>query len=218
MPVITISRYTGSGGQAIGEKVAAWLGAEYLDQQIVREVARRLGISQQSAQAHDEVGDSFVDRLTRVMWLSNTSIVPMDMGQAPLDYQSPAQQELGVTQQMIREMAAQENAVIFGHGAQFVLAGQPGVLHVQCIAPFAYRVQRVMQRRNLAQPEAEKWVKHEDERRAGYLRQFYHVDWRDPTPFHLVLNTAMWSEAQCVDLIIHASEMLSKSDGTSAKS
>ena len=44
MPVITISRYTGSGGQAIGEKVAERLGAEYLDQQLVQEVARRLGI------------------------------------------------------------------------------------------------------------------------------------------------------------------------------
>lgn len=213
MPVITISRYTGSGGQAIGEKVAERLGAEYLDQQLVQEVARRLGISPQSAQARDEAGDSFVDRLTRVMWLSNTSLLPMDMGQAPIDYQSPAQQELAVTQQMIREVAAQRNAVIFGHGAQFVLAGQPGVLHVQCIAPRVYRVERVMRRRNLSQAEAEKWIKQEDERRAGYLRQFYHVDWRDPSPFHLVLNTALWSEAQCVELIIHASQMLSKTAG-----
>ncbi|MFN8474274.1 MAG: cytidylate kinase-like family protein [Anaerolineae bacterium] len=218
MAVITISRYTGSGGQAIGEKVAERLGAEYLDTQIVQEVARRLGISPQSARAHDEAADSFVDRLTRIMWLSNTSLVPMDMGQVPVDYESPAQQELAVTQQMVREVAAQGNAVIFGHGSQFILAKAPGVLHVQCIAPLAYRVQRVMRNRNVSQPEAEKWVKHEDERRAGYLRQFYHVDWRDPTPFHLVLNTAMWSEDQCVELIIRASEMLSKSDGTSAKS
>ncbi len=212
MPVITISRYTGSGGQSIGQKVAERLGAEYLDTQIVQEVARRLGISQQAAQAREERADSFIDRLTRVMWLSNTTLVPMDMGQVSVDFESPAQQEVQITQQMIREATKHGNVVIFGHGSQFVLAGEPGVLHVQCIAPLAYRVQRMMRLRNWKQAEAEKYIRQEDTRRANYLRQFYHADWHDPSPFHFVLNTSLLGEDRCVELILHASEMLTKTD------
>ena len=216
MAVITISRYTGSGGQSIGQKVAERLGAEYLDHQIVQEVARRLGISQQAAEARDERADSFIDRLTRVMWLSNTTLVPMDMGQVPVDFESPAQQELAVTQQLLREAANQGNVVIFGHGAQFVLADRPDVLHVQCIASMTYRVQRMMRMRNWKQPEAEKYIRQEDTRRANYLRQFYHADWRDPSPFHFVLNTSLLGEERCVELILHATELLTKTDTASA--
>ncbi len=216
MAVITISRFTGSGGQPIGEKVAERLGAEYLDTQIVQEVAHRLGISQQAAQARDERADSFIDRLTRVLWVSNTTLVPMDMGQVSVDFESPAQQEVEITRQIIREAAKQGNIVIFGHGSQFILADEPGVLHVQCVAPLAYRVQRMMRLRNWKQPDAEKYIRQEDTRRANYLRQFYHADWRDPSPFHLVLNTSLLGEEHCVELVLHASDMLTETDTTSA--
>ncbi len=208
MPVITISRWTGSGGAGIGQRVAEKLGAVYLDRQIIQEVAQRLGISEKAAAAYDERGDSFVDRLTRILWLSTTSFAPLDMGQVPASYQSMSEQEVEVTRQMIRETARMGNAIIMGHGAQFVLAGRPGVLHVQCVAPLEYRVQRMMRLRNWTQPVAERWVRQEDERRVGYARQFYRADWRSPLAFHLVLNTSLWSEDDCVDLILAAAERL----------
>ncbi len=54
MPVITVSRQTGSGGATIGQCLAERLGASYLNTQIIREVARRLGISEAAAAEHDE--------------------------------------------------------------------------------------------------------------------------------------------------------------------
>jgi hypothetical protein len=54
MLVITVSRLTGSGGAAIGQRLAERLGASYLNTQIIREVAHRLGISEAAATQHDE--------------------------------------------------------------------------------------------------------------------------------------------------------------------
>ena len=212
MPVVTISRLTGSGGAAIGRRVAERLGAVYLDSQIIAETAHRLGISEQAAARYDERADSFIDRLTRVLAVSVASFAPVDLSETP-SYESMAERDVAVVRGMIRETARTGNAVIFGHGAQFVLAGQSGVLHIQCVAPLAYRVQRMMRLRSLTQPQAEKFVRQEDERRAAYTRQFYQADWRDPTPFHLILNTSLWGEEDCVALILDALQRLPAAQG-----
>lgn len=214
MPVVTISRLTGSGGAAIGRRVAERLGAVYLDSQIIAETAHRLGISEQAAARYDERADSFIDRLTRVLAVSVASFAPVDLSETP-SYESMAERDVAVVRGMIRETARTGNAVIFGHGAQFVLAGQSGVLHIQCVAPLAYRVQRMMRLRSLTQPQAEKFVRQEDERRAAYTRQFYQADWRDPTPFHLILNTSLWGEEDCVALILDALARLPEARPTS---
>ena len=46
MPVITISRQTGSGGMTIGQRLAERLQADYLNTQIIQQVAQRLGMSE----------------------------------------------------------------------------------------------------------------------------------------------------------------------------
>jgi cytidylate kinase len=94
--------------------------------------------------------------------------------------------------------------VIFGHGSQFILAGQPGVLHVRFAAPLAYRVEQVMQREGISRAEAERRVRTEDQRRASYIRQYYQADWHAPDPFHLILNTALWDEEACIRLVLNA--------------
>src|SRR5262249_25819447 len=117
---------------------------------------------------------------------------------------------VAVTRQLVREAARTGNAVIFGHGAQFILAQQPGVLHVRFIAPLAFRVEQVMQRADISRAEAERRVREEDQRRANGIRQFYDADWHAPDPFHLILNTALWNEESCIRLILQAVDELAR--------
>ncbi|MCW5854247.1 MAG: cytidylate kinase family protein, partial [Anaerolineae bacterium] len=77
MPVITVSRLAGSGGAAIGQRIAETLGASYLDTQILHQVATRLGMSDAEAAQYDERAEAFIDRLARVMWLANPVVEPV---------------------------------------------------------------------------------------------------------------------------------------------
>jgi cytidylate kinase len=210
MPVITVSRLTGSGGAKIGQQLAERLGASYLNTQIIQEVARRLGISEASASAYDERAEAFIDRLARVLWLSTPALAPIGAETSPLLFESTTQAFVEVTRQLVREAALTGNAVIFGHGAQFILAQQPGVLHVRFIAPVAFRVERVMRRANINRAEAERRVREEDQRRASFIHQFYDADWHAPDPFHLILNTAFWNEDNCIRLVLNAVEELAQ--------
>src|SRR3954454_14683303 len=68
MPVITVSRLTGSGGATIGQRLAERLGASYLNTQIIQEVAHRLGISEATAAAYNERAEAVIERLARGLW------------------------------------------------------------------------------------------------------------------------------------------------------
>lgn len=208
MPVITISRLTGSGGAQIGERLAERLGVSYLNTQIIREVAQRLGISEVAATEHNERAEAFIERLARVLWVSTPALAPVGLPASSIPFESTTQAFVEVTRQLIREAARTGNAVIFGHGAQFILAGQPGVLHVRFIAPLPHRIERVMRRDQVSRDEAERRVREEDQRRAHAIRQFYQADWYAPDPFHLLVNTALWDEETCIRLVLHALEQL----------
>jgi cytidylate kinase len=206
MPVITVSRLTGSGGAGIGQQLAERLGASYLNTQIIQEVAYRLGISETTAAEYDERAEAFIERLARVLWLSNPALAPISTPASALPFESTTQAFVEVTRQLVREAARTGNAVIFGHGAQFILADQPGVLHVRFIAPLPIRIERVMGRDGLSHAKAERRIRDEDQRRANAIRQFYQADWHAPDPFHLILNTALWDEEACIRLTLHAVE------------
>ena len=217
MPVITVSRLTGSGGATIGQRLAEHLGASYLNTQIIREVAHRLGISEATAAEYNERAEAFIERLARVLWLSNPALAPISSPASPLPFESTTQAFVEVTRQLVREAARTGNAVIFGHGAQFILAEQPGVLHVRFIAPLAYRVEKVRQRETISRAEAERRVREEDQRRANGIRQFYQADWDAPDPFHVILNTGLWDEEACIRLVLQAVEertRQSRNDGS----
>jgi cytidylate kinase len=213
MPVITISRLTGSGGAEIGQRLAERLGASYLNTQIIREVAHRLGISEATAIEHNERAEAFIERLARVLWVSMPALAPISIPASSIPFESTTQAFVEVTRQLVREAAHTGNAVIFGHGAQFILAGQPGILHVRFIAPLVNRVERVMRRESLSRTDAERRVQDEDQRRANAIRQFYQADWHAADPFHLLVNTALWDEEGCIRMILNALEELKRQSG-----
>ncbi|MBA3948067.1 MAG: cytidylate kinase-like family protein [Herpetosiphonaceae bacterium] len=206
MPVITVSRQTGSGGATIGQRLAERVGASYLNTQIIREVAQRLGISEATAASHDERGAGFSERLARALWLSDPSLGAVSGQPGALPFEATTEAFVAMTRQVVQEAARLGNVVIFGHGAQFILAKQPDVLHIRFIAPLPTRVERVMRRAAISQAEAKQRVRAEDQRRAAYISQYYHADWHASEAFHMIVNTALWDEEACIRLVLAAVE------------
>src|SRR5687768_10016458 len=91
MPVITVSRQTGSGGATIGQRLAERLGASYLNTQIIQEVAHRLGVSEATAAEYNERAEAFIERLARVLWQSNPSQAPISSPASPIPFESTTQ-------------------------------------------------------------------------------------------------------------------------------
>jgi len=186
------------------------LGVSYLNTQIIQEVARRLGMTEVAAAEHDERGEAFIDRLARVLWLAEPSFGLASSPPLQIPFESTSQTFVAVTRQLVQEAARTGNVVIFGHGAQYILAGQPGVLHARFVAPFPTRVERAMRRATISRAEAERRIREEDQRRATYTRQYFGADWHATEPFHLILNTALWDEEACIQLVLQAVDELAR--------
>jgi hypothetical protein len=105
---------------------------------------------------------------------------------------------------VIRGLAREGNVLILGRGGQVLLSKHPGALHVQIVAPLAYRVEVVMAREGLGRRATQNRIRASDRARFDYVRRYHGRDWLDPTLYHLVINTGRASVETAVDLITAA--------------
>jgi cytidylate kinase len=99
-------------------------------------------------------------------------------------------------------MAAQHESTVFvGRGAQFILPREAGVA-VRVIAPKKQRIERIMERRQSNQREAENFIDETDKGRADFVRRYFHRDVADPQLYDLVVNLEHTSCNAAADLIL----------------
>jgi len=106
----------------------------------------------------------------------------------------------------IAELAASHNVVILGSGAQFLFAKVAASLHVQIVAPFPYRIARVMRLARVDRVAAEKIIEERDHSKEILIRSLYAKDWRDPAHYDLVLNLDHFSNEIAVEIIVKAAQ------------
>ena len=106
----------------------------------------------------------------------------------------------------IAEVARLHNVVILGSGAQFLFAKVSASLHVQVVAPLAYRIARVMRVAGIERGGAEKIIRDRDDAKRLFIQHLYSADWRDPEHYDLVINLNHFSNDVAVQLIIHAAK------------
>jgi cytidylate kinase len=207
VPVITLAREFGAGGETIGHLLADLLGLEYLDGKIVDEVARRLKVGKDVVESYDEKTGSLLDRLLRQLATVDFS-TPQDVaawvpphGELAWD---PRKSVLAMTQEIIRRQAATGDGVIVGRGAAFLLLDRPEVLRIFLRAPIDFRVKAIMKTDKLEEEAARKFLKERDANSGAYIRQVYNHDWQHPSHYDVVIDTARVGHRRAVDVILAA--------------
>jgi cytidylate kinase len=201
MTVVTLSAPYGAGGSEVGPEVAERLGVEFVDRAIPTDVAERLAVPLRDAIERDEaIGGWF----TRAL-LSFGQVGPVLAGAAP-----PAGAVLGAdafceaTEQVLRERAAGEGAVILGRAGAVVLREHPTALHVRLTGPAEARIAQGMLLEGVDRETAKRHADETDRARDAYVRHFYRVDARDPALYHLVIDSTAIPLDACADLIVEA--------------
>jgi cytidylate kinase len=197
--IIAIGRELGSGGRDVGERIAAGLQAELLDNQIVDLVAARIGAPASFVRARDENVEGFVDRLFRVI----TAAYPEAYGPDGLpDWSEERMVQLTAT--IIEEHARRESLVVIGRGAPVLLKDRRDVFRVFVAGSLDGRVARICRRTGVSRDDALREIKKSDQHRAAYMQTYYHTDWRDPGNYDLVVNADRLGVEVAADIIVHA--------------
>jgi cytidylate kinase len=185
MTVIAMTREIGSHGSEVAAGVAATLGLEIINSEIVvPHVAGSLGVEQSAVQRYLEGKASLFDR-----WQIDTR----KLSRHTLD--------------QILNLALKDNVLIRGWGAAALFQGVRGVICVRVCTPMALRVRVMMERLGVKDADAiQQEIERFDAGHARAMRAAFNFDWNDALLYHMVLNTARMPLDACVKAVCQLAE------------
>jgi cytidylate kinase len=207
MTVVTIARQFGARGEAVANRLAEALGWRLLDRALVERIAAELEVAPEQVEANTERVEHFVERLG--LYLSES--FPESLAGLPAALSPEATAK--AARRIVAQAAAEEPAVIVGHGAQCILRGNPDTFHVLLHAPFAARVARVREHFVLDERAATERVRRSDADRRAYVREHFGQDWLDPALYHLSVDTARFGVEGTAELIWEATNRVLQRPG-----
>jgi cytidylate kinase len=230
MTVITLSRQLGSQGQEIAALVAQELGLRLVDAETINQAAKSAGVPQVALAEMEHQGKSGLANQVLKALRAMPSTVPLSSSASgetrtgrsdgltfpftglfsPLVPPISASLDgyVHMVGLVIRGLAREGNVLIAGRGGQILLKDHPHALHVQIVAPLAFRTELIMERFSVDKKAAQNRLRASDRSRFDYLRRYHDADWLNPSLYHLVLNGGRASLEQATDLIITAQRTL----------
>ena len=184
MSIITLSHEAFGDGRAVAERVAAILGYRCISKEVLTTASLRYGISETKlVEVLEEKPHSWWKQ-----WLESRGVYRI------------------VLQAALCELAQEGNIVYHGRAGQEFFPGIRHVLNVFVDTPTESRIKQVMARKGLFEEAAKKYLEELDIIRARRTRELFKIDWRDPTRYDLVLNTAKTTVETAAQLIAEVSQ------------
>lgn len=188
--IVTISREFCAGGGRIAAHVAAELGFQLWDQELITHLARRANADVQLIRAVDERQRDLLDDVLA------TSIHGGRISGG--EYRR-------LLTRTVHDLAERGGAVIVGRGANFLVQAEQA-LRVLVICPFRERVERYGTRERVEWARAASYVRSKDRERERFVKKLVSEQASDPAQYDLVLNTKELSERAAARLVIAAYE------------
>jgi cytidylate kinase len=173
-PVVTVSRLHGARGGEVARALAAELGLDLFDREIIQRIAESTHLSERVVASLEADRDLLSD------WLASI---------ATTHYLSPVEFRYHLSR-VIGALAHHGGAVILGRAAHLVL-GPGGALRVLVVAPLEARVRTVAERDGVDEREARRRIVAVEAERKAFLMKHFHSDFADPGTFDVVVNTAV---------------------------
>lgn len=111
-----------------------------------------------------------------------------------------------VVQTVVKSYAEQGNVVIVGRAGCVIAHHIPKALHIKLIAPLDWRITRIQERYNISKIQARKQVLEIDEKRNTFMK-FYRGNKPEGDLFDAVINRAVFSEEQIIEMIFMMAKM-----------
>ena len=183
---ITIGRNYGSKGREIGEKLANELGFRFYDKNLILMAAKESGID---VDWFDSADEKLINR-----FLDPYAVTGSIFGDTN-DRVYIAQRDV------IRRVSANENCVIVGRMADYVLKDNPNCIRVFIYAPLEVRVSTIRYKYNLTVAQAKKLIKHMDKIRKSHYHYFSDYKWDSKDTKDIMIDSSLLGVEGTVQLL-----------------
>lgn len=196
--IIAISRQMGSGGTYTGYLLAKELGFKYVDREILRQAAERLGTDETWLEQYDERSSGLVTNILRRISLGQPETSYLPPFKMPVYDSDLFSLECRIMKDIVRKC----DAVIVGRGAFYALKDHPRQIRVFIHAPLEFRIRRLMKVQGFSDAgEARKILEESDRNRTNFVRDVIGVNWTDARNFHLCLDASLVGFPESVEII-----------------
>ena len=193
--IITIGRQFGSGGRAIGEKLAQKVGVTFYDKELISLAAKESGVSPEVFEDADEKA-------------ANSLLYSLSMGMYSFGSGFPTMGDLPVNDKLyllqhkiIRSIAEKESCVIVGRCADYVLRDHPGCIKIFFYADMDFRKREAIKKHGIDETRAEHIINKTDKSRANYYSFYSGQKWGMAENYDLCIDSSKLEEDQIVELI-----------------
>lgn len=194
--VITVGRRMGSGGRALGRKLADRLGIDFYDKELLLDAAKRSGLCPQMFERNDERRPHFISGLFSfnmglgpVASLTSSSISDDALYKAQCDF--------------IHEIADKSPCVIVGRTADYVLRDTPNVVNIFVHADIEDCVERMVRRdTSLTREQARRIAEKTNKLRAGFYNFYTDKRWGDSGSYDITFNSSTMPLDDIVEMVV----------------
>lgn len=194
--IVTIGREFGSGGHEIGNLLATRLDIPLYDNNLVRMVADKLDITEETAQAVDE---TTLNGFLKGFVLSS---IEYSSSVKDEDYSRPLSEQVYELQtEIICKLADRGPCVFVGRCADFVLKDRAECINVFICADMEDRIARIAERYDLSERKAADKIKRIDRERRYYYESRTGLYWGDIDSHEMLLNVSRLGIEHTVDIL-----------------
>lgn len=188
MAVITVSGEYGTGCEQVVAELARITEYDHIGDELLKEIAEQLHLSESEVEVFRKASQS---RLIRLMDRYTCSLVQkvVDREHGCLDDRDFHQTATA----LVEKLYTAGNVVIHDWGAQCILKGRPGAVHVFLQIDRDAKIEAAMQQLRLDFPAARTVVDEQENNSEQYIRQFFNADWKDPQLYDLVIDRSRFS-------------------------
>ena len=193
--IITVGRQYGSGGRAIGKKLAEALGISFYNREIIELAAKKSGMSEEAFEKVDETAaSSLLYSIATGSYMFGNYVSP----QVDL----PLNDKLFIMQsEIIKSIAAKESCVIVGRCADYILKDRTDVINIFIHADKETRKKRAINEYGIAPNKVENYLNKIDKKRNTYYNYYTGEKWGYSTNYDLCLDSSLLGIEGCVHII-----------------
>lgn len=193
--VITFARQFGSGGHEVAKTTAEILGIPFYDKELIAIAAKESGLSEHLFDGLDEKPtNSFLYSL--VMGVQSGASTYCRYGDV-----TGYDNIFRIQAQVIRQIADKEPCVIVGRCADYILQEYENLVSVFVHANIEQRIERIMQRYDLKEKNAEDYINKTDKRRNSFYNFYTNRVWGSVDNYNLAIDTAQIGIKNAAEII-----------------
>ena len=183
--VVNIGRQLGSGGREIGEKLAARLGIDFYDKELINLASEESGLCREFFEKADEKASQGI-----IGGLFGMRFPFISDGAMPATNCLSNDALFKVQSDVIRRLAAEKSCLFVGRCADYILRDHPRCVNVFISSTTEDRIIRLCRLHSVSESTAEEMIRKADKKRSEYYNYYSFKTWGAAATYHCLLYTS----------------------------